>query len=422
MNAAGDVLGTGRVACTDLRRTPHGSEHDPRAWLEESFGAARAALAATGRDSVDAIGIGALGPAPVVLDDDLEPLVPSPLFPIVPVPEWARGLPSDVVDRAAWVVDVAGFLVSALTGRPVIDRVTAADHIVDGVAAPIPVPEPIEPLDVAGGLGKEAAEVLGLPPDVPVVAGTYDTFVDLAGVGVGEVGDGAIVLGSTAIVGVVRDEPDAPEGLRASPHVGPGWFVGGWTSAAGRALDWVASLAPSGERERIVAEAGAMSAGSAGVLGLPSLDGERAPVWDPAARGALIGLTTDTTLAGIYRGMFDGVVLSTADLAERLGPAADDVPWVATGGGVRDAAWLQATADALGRSLAVVDLPDAGGPARLALQAIGHAAPPPERRVVSPDARATARWRELADVYRRLHDDLADRMRRLGSLAEGAAP
>jgi sugar (pentulose or hexulose) kinase len=158
------------------------------------------------------------------------------------------------------------------------------------------------------------------------------------------------------------------------------------------------------------------------VLGLPSLDGERAPVWDPAARGALIGLTTDTTLAGIYRGMFDGVVLSTADLAERLGPAADDVPWVATGGGVRDAAWLQATADALGRSLAVVDLPDAGGPARLALQAIGHAAPPPERRVVRPDARATARWRELADVYRRLHDDLADRMRRLGSLAEGAAP
>ncbi len=422
MNAAGDVLGSGRVACTDLRRTPHGSEHDPRAWLDESFGAARAALAASGRDSVDAIGIGALGPAPVVLDEDLEPLLPSPLFPIAPVPEWLGGLPSDVVDRAAWVVDVTGFLVGALIGRPVIDRVTAADHVVDGAGARVPVPEPIEPLDVAGGLEKEAAGLLGLPPDVPVVAGTYDTFVDLAGVGVEGPGDGAIVLGSTAIVGVVRDEPDAPEGLRASPHVGPGWFVGGWTSAAGRALDWAASLALAGEGERIVAVAGAMSPGSAGVLGLPSLDGERAPVWDPAARGALIGLTTDTTLAGIYRGMLDGVVLSTADLADRLRTATGGVPWVATGGGVRDAAWLQATADALGRSLAVVGLPDAGGPARLALRAIGHAAPPPDRRVVRPDERATARWRELADVYRGLHDDLADRMHRLGSLAEGATP
>ncbi|HJR97448.1 MAG TPA: FGGY-family carbohydrate kinase, partial [Actinomycetota bacterium] len=351
MTAAGDVLGSGRVACDDLRRTPHGSEHDPAAWLEESFRAARAALEASGRSSVDAIGVGALGPAPVVLDDDLEPLVPSPLFPITPVPEWVRGLPSDVVDRAAWVVDVTGFLVSALVGRPVIDRITAADHIVDATSAVVPVPEPIEPLDVAGGLGKEGAELLGLPPDVPVVAGTYDTFVDLAGVGVGAIGEGAIMLGSTAIVGVVRDEPDAPEGLRASPHVGLGWFVGGWTSAAGRALAWVASLAPSAERARIVAEAGAMSPGSAGVLGLPSLDGERAPIWDPAARGALIGLTTDTTLVGIYRGMLDGVVLSTADLAARLEPVSGDVAWLVAGGGVRDGAWLQATADALGESL-----------------------------------------------------------------------
>lgn len=422
MTAAGVVLGSGRAACDDLRRTPHGSEHDPRAWLEESFGAGRAALAASGRSSVDAIGVGALGPAPVVLDDDLRPLVPSPLFPIEPVPAWVRRLPSGVVDRAAWVVDVTGFLVGALVGRPVIDRITAADHIVDAITATIPVPDPIEPLDIAGELGVAAAQRLGLIPGVPVVAGTYDTFVDLAGVGVGATGEGAILLGSTAIVGVVRDEPDAPVGLRASPHVGPGWFVGGWTSAAGRALAWAASLAPSAERDRIVAEAGAMSPGSAGVLGLPSLDGERAPVWDPAARGALIGLTTDTTLAGIYRGMLDGVVLSTADLAARLGPVSGDVPWIAAGGGVRDGAWLQATADALGGSLAVVDLPDAGGPARLALEAIGRAAPPADRRVVRPNDRATARWRELAQVYRGLHHDLQDRMHRLGALAEGDAP
>jgi len=422
MTAAGDVLGSGRVACDHLRRTSHGSEHDPGAWLEESFGAARAALAASGRSRVDAIGVGALGPAPVVLDDDLEPLVPSPLFPIEPVPAWVRRLPSDVVDRAAWVVDVTGFLVSALVGRPVIDRITAADHIVDATSAAVPVPDPIEPLDVAGELGKAGADRLGLLPGVPVVAGTYDTFVDLAGVGVGAAGEGAILLGSTAIVGVVRDAPDAPEGLRASPHIGPGWFVGGWTSAAGRALAWAAALAPSAERARIAAEAAAIAPGSAGVLGLPSLDGERAPVWDPAARGALLGLTNDTTLAGIYRGMLDGVVLSTADLAARLGPVRGDVPWVAAGGGVRDGAWLQATSDALGERLAVVDLPDAGGAARLALAAIGHAAPPAARRVVNPDEQAEARWRDLAEVYRGLHHDLAERMHRLGSLDGGNDP
>jgi xylulokinase len=422
MTAAGDVLGSGRIACDHLRRTPHGSEHDPEAWLGESFGAARAALAASGRSRVDAIGVGALGPAPVVLDDDLEPLLPSPLFPIEPVPAWLRRLPSDVVDRAAWVVDVAGFLVGALVGRPVIDRVTTADHVVEGSPAPVPVPDPIEPLDVAGELGREGAERLGLAPGVPVVAGTYDTFVDLAGIGVDSTGEAAILLGSTAIVGVVREERRAPDGLRASPHVGPGWFVGGWTSAAGRALAWAASLAPDAERARLVADAGAMTPGAAGVLGLPSLDGERAPVWDPAARGALLGLTTDTMLADIYRGMLDGVVLSTVDLADRLGPMRGDAPWVVAGGGVRDDVWLHATADALGEPLTVVDLPDAGGAARLALGAIGHAAPPADRRVVHPDEQAGARWRELAEVYRDMHHDLAERMHRLGALAAGGDP
>jgi hypothetical protein len=39
-----------------------------------------------------------------------------------------------------------------------------------------------------------------------------------------------------------------------------------------------------------------------------------------------------------------------------------------------------------------------------------------DRRVVHPDEGAGARWRELAEVYRGLHDDLQDRMHRLGAL------
>ena len=93
-----------------------------------------------------------------------------------------------------------------------------------------------------------------------------------------------------------------------------------------------------------------MGPGGGGVLVLPYLDGERAPVWDPAASGAMIGLTTSTTLAQIYRGVLDGVVLSTLDLADRLEPVRGGAPWTVAGGGVRDAAWVQATADALGRA------------------------------------------------------------------------
>jgi xylulokinase len=421
MTSQGEVLGSGRAPCRDLRRTPMGTRHDAGSWLDESLSAARSALRDAGCDKVDAIGVGALGPAPVVVDAELRPLVASPLFPI-DVPAWVDALPADLASRGAWVLDVAGFLVGTLVGRPVMDRITAADHVVEGEPARIAVPDAREPFEIAGELTPALGERLGLVPGIPVAVGTYDTFVDLAGIGVTEPGSAAILLGSTVIVGVVREEPDAPDELRSSPHVGPGWFVGGWTSTAGRALGWAASLAAESDRERVVAEAAAMEPGGAGVLALPYLDGERAPVWDPAARGAVLGLTTSTTLAQIYRGVLDGVVLSTLDLADRLGPVRGGAPWTVAGGGVRDAAWVQSTADALGEPLTAVDLPDAAAAARAGFASIGEPLPPPAGRTVEPDANDRGRWQELAAVYRGMYEVLADRMHRLGALADDGAP
>ena len=418
MTSQGQVLGSGRAPCRDLRRTSRGTHHDAGSWLDESISAGRSAVRAAGCTEVDAIGVGALGPAPVVIDPDFHPLAASPLFPIDPVPEWVEALPADVASRAAWVVDVAGFLVGTFVGHPVMDRVTAADHVVEGRAARVPVPDQREPLEVAGELTPAIAERLGVAPGAPVATGTYDTFVDLAGIGVTEPGSAAILLGSTVIVGVVRQEPDAPDGLRPSPHVGHGWFVGGWTSTAGRALGWAASLAADADRERVVAEGGAMEPGGDGLLTVPYLDGERAPLWDPAARGAMLGLTTSTTLAQIYRGVLDGVVLSTLDLADRLEPVRAGAPWIVAGGGVRDAAWVQATADALGEPLTAVDLPDAAAAARAGFAAIGEPLPPPAGRTVEPHATARGRWQELAAVYGGMYEALADRMHRLGALAE----
>lgn len=164
-----------------------------------------------------------------------------------------------------------------------------------------------------------------------------------------------------------------------------------------------------------------MQPGSGGLLAVPYLDGERAPVWDPSARGVLLGLTTTTTLAQVYRGVLDGVVLSTLDLAERLEPLRT-TPWVVAGGGVRDAAWTQATADALGEPLQAVDLPDGGAAATAGFVAIGLDVPRPARRTVEPDTRHRDRWQALAAVYRGMYEDLADRMHRLGELADHGTP
>lgn len=416
MASNGQVMGKGRAACLDVRAVRGGLEHDASDWLKESVAAVKLALAEAGVGTVDAIGIGALGPAPVLLDAALQPLGSSPLFPHDPAAPFRGWIERDpaIVEHAVWLVDVCGFLVSALIGSPVLDRITSADHVVPEGWSSLGRPEVDEPFAVAGGLTAEAATMLGLAAGTPVTVGTYDTFVDLMALGVHDPGDRGILLGSTLIVGEVRDDAVAPRGLLASRHAGPGWFVGGWTQAAGRALAWWLGLFPEERRADIADEAASLPPGTGGLLALPYLDGERAPVWDPGARGAFVGLTTSTTSAEMYRATIDAVALSAADLAGRLAaPRLDAGQWRVGGGGVHDEAWLRATVDAVGEPMLVADLADASGAARSAFRALGVDTPDLATRLVEPDAERHAAYARLLPAYRGMHGALEPTVRAL---------
>ena len=57
----------------------------------------------------------------------------------------------------------------------------------------------------------------------------------------------------------------------------------------------------------LTAEAAEAAAGSGNLVFLPYLMGERAPVWDSAARGTLFGLTLHTQRADVIRAILEGV-------------------------------------------------------------------------------------------------------------------
>jgi xylulokinase len=106
-------------------------------------------------------------------------------------------------------------------------------------------------------------------------------------------------------------------------------------------------------------------AGRPGRVGLlPSFAGERTPTWDPAARGALVGLDLDVTPGDLLLAVFEGTALALrADLeavAAALaggspagGGAAAGGPLLALGGGARSRHWPQVKADVLGREVRV---------------------------------------------------------------------
>jgi xylulokinase len=433
------------------------AEHDPEEWLEGVAETGREALAVasgapTGASvttaSIAAIGVAALGPAPVLVDAELRPLTKALLFALdrrsepqrlemaargpseraaetldnaLPKLAWWLEHDPGAAARAAWALDATGFVVATLTGGPVMDSVTAADYALPAVEPPVPLPEPVEPTAVAGELRAGWAERLGLAPGIPVTAGTYDSFVDLAAAGVRRPGDSGLVLGTTTILCRAVDEDiEPPPGLGLSAYPGHGVLAGGWTLSGGLVLDWFADRFGAGDP--VVRAAAEVEPG--GLLALPYLAGERTPLWDPSARGALIGLTRDTGAPEVYRALVDSLALTALDHAERLESRLGPCPaWRATGGGTRHALWPQATADALGAPLEIT--PDAGeavGPALLALRAVGA---DPERRpaaVMEPEPSRTERYRELLPTFRELSKAVAPALRAPQRPQKGSDP
>lgn len=442
IDGAGNLLGRGRAAHRPNGQVDDRIERDPAGWVEDVVAAARVALEQAGHPHVAAIGIGALGPCPVLLDEDLQPLGPAPLFSIDgrAQPQRRRLLeklgiaddaisPDHAIPRLLWmqeheparfrrafrVVDAAGYLVAALTGRPVMDPATACEHVLEGIDPPVPLPEVLPADSIAGGLLPATAERLGLPAGTPVTVGAYDSYVDIAGSGATRIGDACMLLGTTLVVGRAVAGDIAAEGLCCTRYLGEGVLLGGWTSAAGTTLNWATAI--YGEDAALAAAH--LLPGAGGLVALPYMSGERAPVWDAAARGVVLGATLATTRAELHRAMLDGVVLSGLDLVTRLGVVAGlpDV-WRASGGGTRHPLWAQAMCDAIGRPIEIVThAGEAVAPAQLALRALGRGAEPGIERVLQPDPRRQARYAKLYSIYSGLYGPLASSMHELGRLA-----
>jgi xylulokinase len=435
----GTLIGRGR--CAVATRPVGEAEADPQSWLEAAIGAGRSAVADAGVPSVDAIAIGALGPCPVLLDEALQPVGPAPLFGIdarseghrqhmkqdhglsneelsldhvAPKLVWLRETQPKRFARARWVVDAAGYIVAALTGVPTIDRATAAYHVAPAIESLVPMPQPHEAHEIAGHLLPAMAQRLQLPAGIPVALGGCDSYVDLAGIGMSRLGDMGILLGSTLILGRVVERSGASDGLRSTPHHGAGWFLGGWTSACGSLLDWSANLLGPAA----VDHAAQLPPGAGGLMMLPYFSGERAPIWDNDARGAIIGASLQTSAAELHRAAIDAVALSALDLSERVLRATGRCEMARVGGGgTRNAALLGAICDATGLILEVpAHAGEAVAPALLALRAIGQR---PEIRIerrLHPAAERTRRYRELLDIYRALYPALSASLHALGRL------
>jgi gluconokinase len=144
---------------------------------------------------------------------------------------------------------------------------------------------------------------------------------------------------------------------------------------------------------------------SHGLTFLTLLGGERSPGWHQHARGAIHGLTFETTPTDIRQAGLEGAAFRFADILDLM-PGLEEI--VATGGALlRDPEWLQIMADALGRPLSTSGVKEASlrGAAVVALERLGTTpAPAPLGAVVEPRGDRVEVFRAARERQRRLYE------------------
>ncbi len=291
----------------------------------------------------------------------------------LPKAMWVRAHEPGTFARADGILVAKDYVTLRATGRRCTDPSDAcgtnaydqragtwsAELLAAAELDPSLLPELLPSASVAGGLTHAAAAAMGLAAGTPVVVGGGDGACAALGAGLVEPGPVAnATLGSSAWLSVVTDAPvrDPKKRTVTFDHVIPGRYLPlGAMQAAGASLDWLAGtlgVALGTELNALLASAAEVEASAEGLFFLPYLMGERAPIWDPRARGTFVGLARHHGRAHLARAVLEGVAFSMASILTSLRdvlPQGHSISVIeAIGGGARSDLWLALMADTWG--------------------------------------------------------------------------
>ncbi|WP_422478429.1 xylulokinase [Pleomorphochaeta sp. DL1XJH-081] len=221
----------------------------------------------------------------------------------------------------------------------------------------------IQPGDLVGTVSSIAANTLGLPKGLPVFAAGPDFLVSILGCAVVDPSMVCDRSGTSEGINLCTTKPLADDRLMTYLHpVKPYYNVSGIISTSGKAIGWIKELfglesLPFDALYSMMEEA---PPGSGDLVFLPYLSGERAPIWDPNAKGVFSGLTLSTGRAEILRSVAEGVCLAMYDVIEVMEELGGSVSDLRITGGPSESVFLnQLKADVTGRPVTVPEMGDA---------------------------------------------------------------
>lgn len=220
---------------------------------------------------------------------------------------WVRTHQPEIFAKIAHVLCPKDYVRYKMTGEFAMDMQEASGTLLLDVTnrrwsadmaelAGIPMewlPRLFEGPEICARVDAEGADATGLAEGTPVAAGAGDQGAGAVGMGILAPGSVSATIGTSGVVFAATDAPtkDRLGRLHTFCHAAPGvWHVMGVTNGAGLSLRYFRdTFAADLSYDELSAEAAKVPAGSAGLMWVPYLFGERTPHLDASARRRLWG-------------------------------------------------------------------------------------------------------------------------------------
>ncbi|MBC7333152.1 MAG: FGGY-family carbohydrate kinase [Actinobacteria bacterium] len=374
---------------------PGYAEHDPSQWWEDFIYLVKELIGKSGIAGKDIVSVAcsAIAPTMLPLDAEGEPLRNAILYgidnraskEIVELTEkigeekllehtgtllssqsvgpkilWFIKNEPYLFARTKRIVTATTYLVYKLTGRFFVDYYTASafNPMFDYKKmqwsnelwedAPIDLlPELAWTTSIAGSVTKRAAIETGLEEGTSVIVGTADAAAEAVSSGVAEKGDLMIMYGTSAFFIEIVDRFVRSTSVWPAVYLQPGMYaVAAGMSTCGAVMTWFKEMLRECSYEELDNLAEKVYPGAEGLLALPYFSGERTPVNNPNARGAIIGLSLFHKKDHLFRALLEAIAYGIRDNVENITKAGlPPKRVIAIGGGAKSRVLLQIVSD-----------------------------------------------------------------------------
>lgn len=405
----GDLQAVGQAEYPLHHPCPGWAEQDPEEWWQATCAAIRQALAKIPEGAQRVIGVAVSSQAPTMLPlaRDGSPLRPaliwmdrraeaeavtlqeSPGETFIETTTGNRADPFYVAAKILWYkthepdkfaqthlfVQANGYINYRLTEKFSLDPVHAALLQLRDWRTGTWVPElcalcgvdpqqfpPIAPgHHIMGEVTSTAAEATGLASGTPVMVGTVDGAAAALEAGAVNAGLAAEMTGTSTVLLMPNETGVINPVFIAMPHCIPDLhLLLGAMATSGASLRWYRDQFGAIEMNAgtqlgieaydiLTLQASRVPPGSHGLIFLPYMMGERAPLWHTNARGVFFGISLTTPRSAFIRAILEGTAFAlrhNMDVAQQAGVTITEIRSV--GGGTQSRLWNQIKADVLG--------------------------------------------------------------------------